>query len=69
MCACSVVTLCSPMDCIAHQAPLSMEFPGKNTGVGWYFLLQGIFCIDRQILYHCITWGAQYIHIYDVVKR
>ena len=28
---------------IAHQAPLSMGFPGKNTGVGCYFLLLGIF--------------------------
>ena len=54
---------------VAHQAPLSMEFPGKNTEMGYYFLLQGIFCIDRQILYHCITWGAQNIHIYDAVKR
>ena len=27
---------------IAHQAPLSWDFPGKNTGVGFYFLLQGI---------------------------
>ena len=25
------------------QAPLSMDFPGKNTGVGCHFLLQGIF--------------------------
>ena len=24
----------------AHQAPLSMDFPGKNTGVGSHFLLQ-----------------------------
>ena len=24
----------------AHQAPLSMDFPGKNTGVGCHFLLQ-----------------------------
>ena len=37
------------------------DFPGKNTGVGCHFLLQGIFetqgpnlfsCIGRQILYH-----------------
>ena len=28
---------------IAFQAPLSIESPGKNTGVGWHFLLQGIF--------------------------
>ena len=26
---------------VAHQAPLSMDFPGKNTGVGCHFLLQG----------------------------
>ena len=30
---------------VAHQSPLSMEFPVKNTGVGWHFLLQGIFLI------------------------
>ena len=44
---------------VAHQAPLSVEFP-KNTGVGYHFLLQGIgdqsrvfcvSCIGRQILY------------------
>ena len=31
---------------VACQAPLSRQewnFPGKNTGVGCYFLLQGIF--------------------------
>ena len=28
---------------VALQAPLSMNFPGKNTGVGCHFLLQGIF--------------------------
>ena len=27
----------------AHQPPLSMGFPGKNTGVSCHFLLQGIF--------------------------
>ena len=44
--ACSIsqlyLTLCDPMDC-SHQAPLSMGFPDKNTGVGCHFLLQGIF--------------------------
>ena len=46
-------------------------FPGKKTGVGCHFLLQGIFwlsggtrvscisCTVRQILYHCTTWEAQ----------
>ena len=33
---------------IAHQAPLSMGFPGKNTGVGCHFFLQGIFLNQRS---------------------
>ena len=46
---------------IAHQVPVSMNSPGKNTGAGCYFLLQGIFPTQgsdpsflhhRQILYH-----------------
>ena len=28
---------------VARRAPLSMDFPGKNTGVDCHFLLQGIF--------------------------
>ena len=53
------------------QAPLCpWNFPGKNTGVGCHFLLQGIFLIqglnpcllhllyDRQILYHWTAWEA-----------
>jgi len=28
---------------VAHQTPLSWESPGKNTGVGFHVLLQGIF--------------------------
>ena len=55
---------------IAHQAPLSMEFSGKDTGVDCHFLLQGIFLtqglnlslfrlqIGRQILNHYATWEA-----------
>ena len=30
----------------AHQASLSVEFSGKNTGVGSHSLLQGIFLIE-----------------------
>ena len=30
---------------LAYQASPSMEFSGKNTGVGCHFLLQGIFLI------------------------
>ena len=45
----------------AHQASLSMDSPGKNTGVGCHSLPQRIFLIQgpnsglphcRQILYH-----------------
>ena len=38
----SCPTLVTPWT-IVHQAPLSMGFPGRNTGVGCYFLLQGTF--------------------------
>ena len=36
---------------VAHQAPLSMGFPGKNTGVGCHALLQGIFPTQGSNLY------------------
>ena len=45
----------------------SQALPGKNTGVGNHFLLQGIFLtqgsnpgllLGRQILYYCATWEA-----------
>ena len=47
------------------------NFPGKNSGAGCHFILQGISltqgstpnllvsCIGRCILYHCATWEAQ----------
>ena len=44
-------TLCDSMDtvaAVAHQALLSMEFSGKNTGVGCHFLLQGIFLTQES---------------------
>ena len=50
---CGCVCVCAqPFSCVqffatpwtvAHQAPLSMEFSSKNTGVNCHFLLQGIF--------------------------
>ena len=36
------LTLCNPRT-VAHQTPLPRGFPGENTGVGYHFLLQGIF--------------------------
>ena len=59
----------------AHQVPLSMKFPGNNTGAGCHFLLWGSSrlrdrsihiscesCTGGQILYHCTTWEALYIY-------
>ena len=52
MCACpliegesesEVTQLCLTPWTIACQAPSFQDFPGKNTGVGCCFLLQGIF--------------------------
>ena len=35
-----------------RQAPLSMDSPGKNTGVGCHALLQGIFPTQESNLCH-----------------
>ena len=35
--------LCATLWTVAHQAHLSWDFPGKNTGVSCHVLLQGIF--------------------------
>ena len=41
----SCPTLCDPIDA-AHQAPLSWDSPGRNTGVGCHFLLQ---CVKVKV--------------------
>ena len=60
-CTLSYVWLFATPWTVAHQAPLSMGFPSKNTGVGHHFLLQGIFPTQgwnlgllhcRQVPYH-----------------
>ena len=55
---------------VAHQAPLSKDSPGKNTGVGCHALLQGylldpgmetashVSCIGRWVLYHQCHLGS-----------
>ena len=37
---------CDPMDCSTTDASVHEDSPGKNTGVGCHFLLQGIFPIQ-----------------------
>ena len=53
----SCLTLCDPWT-IACQAPLSMRFPGKSTGVGCHFPLQGISLTQglNPRLLHLLHW-------------
>ena len=50
--ACSVAqscpTLCDPMDYRSPSSFCPWDYPGKNTGVGCHFLLQGIFPAQRS---------------------
>ena len=51
-CVCSVtkscLAFCDPMDCSPPGSSVHGVFPGKNTGVGYHFLLQGIFPTQGQ---------------------
>ena len=55
----SYPTFCDPMDSSSPGSSV-WDIPGKNTGVGCHFLLQGIFptlglnrlLFGRQMLYH-----------------
>ena len=65
LCLVTQLRLCNLKVC--SQAPLSMDSPGKNTGVGCHALLQGIFPIQgsnpglphcKQIFYHLSQQGS-----------
>ena len=69
----SCPTLCAPMDCSLPDSSVYGDSPGKNTGVGCHFLLQGIFptsgsnlCLlhCRQILYH---WATGEVPFYSLI--
>ena len=64
----SCPTLCDPMDCSLPGSSIHGIFPGKSSGVGCYFLPQGLFPIQgsnlglsycRQTLYSLSHWGSQ----------
>ena len=75
ICVCVCVLSHSPMSNSfqpyrPHPARLlyPWDIPGKDTGLGCHFFLQGMFqtqklnlwpCIGRWILYHWATWEAQ----------
>ena len=52
----SRVRLCATPEMAAHQAPPSLDSPGKNTGVGCHFLLQ---CMkvksESEVAQSCLT--------------
>ena len=63
----SCPTLCDPMDCSPPGSSGHGDSPGKNTGLGCHFLIQGIFPIQgsnlvflhcRQILYRLSHQGS-----------
>ena len=65
----SCPTLCDPMDCSPPGSSVHGDSPGKNTEVGCYFLLQGIFLTQgsnpgllhcRQSLYRLSCQGSPY---------
>ena len=67
------LTLCDSMDYSQPGSSVHGDSPGKNTGVGFHALLQGIFPIQglnpglphcRQILYHLGHQGSPFIYIY-----
>ena len=66
----SYPTLCDPWT-VACQSPLSMGFPSKNTGMGCYFLLQGIF-LTQGLNLNLLHWQANSLplsHIYISPKE
>ena len=65
----SCLTLCDTRDFSPPGSSVHGDSPGKNTGVGCHFLLQGIFLSQgsnlgllhyRQILYHLSHQGSPY---------
>ena len=70
------LTLCDLTDCGSPGSSMHGDSPGKNTGVGFYVLLQGIFPTQgskpgvphcRQILYHPSHQGSPWILILEWV--
>ena len=56
----SCPTRCDPMDCSPPGSSVQWNSPGKNTGVGCHFLLQGIFTIQGLNLHllRLLHWQA-----------
>ena len=61
MCSCSGaksrLTFCDPMDRSPPGSAVRGISPGKNTGVSWHFLLQGIF-LPQELNLCFLPWQA-----------
>ena len=56
MCACSITSDClQPHGLSPTRIFCAWNFPGKNTGVGFHFLLQRIFAAQGSNLIFCIS--------------
>ena len=69
---------CDPMDHSPPGSSVHRDFPGKNTGVGCHFLLQGVFLTQgsnlgllhcRQILYQLSHQGSPHLEPRKVRSR
>ena len=73
----SCLTLVTPLTVVCQNALCPWGFPGKNTGVGCHFLLQGIFPTQesnlglvncRRILYRMSYRGSPLTYIHSCSK-
>ena len=61
VCAQSCLTLCDPIDCSLPGSSVHGDSPGKNSGQGCHFLLQGIFPTQGQNPHlHLLHWQADF---------
>ena len=71
VCVCECMLSHAQLFTTPWAAACPWDSPGKNTGAGCHFLLQGIFLtqgsnprlLHWQILYHCTTWEALTCHV------
>ena len=63
---------------VVHQAPLSMNSLGKNTGAGCHFLLQGssqtrdqtqVSCIAGRFFNLWATMVVPHLNLHNIVKQ
>ena len=67
----SCLTLCNPTDSSPPGSSVHEIFPGRNTGVGCHFLLQGIFPTPglNPRLWHLLHWQARSLPLVPLGKH